>query len=274
MAGYLAELLDGRRVASSRLPRKTLDTLIDENLVFVSSRGSKKTIRVRDAEALRRFLIDNDERFRLLDIEGSSHTRSEQASMTGNCKLSVVRSCPGFPVNTAEPIECTLGSRSLTISPTGGTFLFVCDWETLRIPEDVVVVGIENMENFRLAGRQLGLFRSVLGDSRLLFASRYPQSCDLRRWLQSIPNRYVHFGDFDLAGIRIFQTEFERHLGGRASYLIPSDVEDRIRCGSAKRYNDQFCHVGNISSDNPKLQSLIDIINRHRKGYDQEGYIE
>jgi len=37
-----------------------------------------------------------------------------------------------------------------------------------------------------------------------LFVSRYPQtqSKDLLNWLQSIPNPYLHFGDFDLTGNR------------------------------------------------------------------------
>lgn len=31
---------------------------------------------------------------------------------------------------------------------------------------------------------------------------------------------------------------------------------------------------GNISSKDPGVQALIDIINKYRKGYDQEGYID
>ena len=77
-----------------------------------------------------------------------------------------------------------------------------------------------------------------------------------------------------MAGIKIFQTEFERHVGERASFMIPSDIEDRIKNGSSKRYDDQFSHSGNISSKDPGVQALIDIINKYRKGYDQEGYID
>ena len=185
-----------------------------------------------------------------------------------------VRSCPGFPVNTYEPIECELNGETFVIHPANGSFTFICDWQSFSVPEDVIVVGIENMENFRLVQRQKYLFEECLGGNKLLFVSRYPQSTDLREWLKSIPNRYVHFGDFDLAGIKIFQTEFERHVGERASFMIPSDIEDRIKNGSSKRYDDQFSHSGNISSKDPGVQALIDIINKYRKGYDQEGYID
>ena len=69
------------------------------------------------------------------------------------------------------------------------------------IPEDVMVVGIENPENFRWISRQKVFFKENLSSSSpLLFVSRYPQTQhgDLIRWLKAIPNRYVHFGDLDL----------------------------------------------------------------------------
>ena len=53
---------------------------------------------------------------------------------------------------------------------------------------------------------QREFFESEIGSQRLLFVSRYPQSTDLRSWLQNIPNRYIHFGDFDLAGIHILRS--------------------------------------------------------------------
>lgn len=272
-SNYINALLAGDKIASSRIPKAMLETLLSEGLIAVSVHGSRKSVRALDAGRLKQFLIDNDEKFRILDVEGKT-SRAEQASSTGNSKLVSVRSCPGFPVNTYEPIECELNGENFVIHPANGSFTFICDWQSFSVPEDVIVVGIENMENFRLVQRQKYLFEECLGGNKLLFVSRYPQSTDLREWLKSIPNRYVHFGDFDLAGIKIFQTEFERHVGERASFMIPSDIEDRIKNGSSKRYDDQFSHSGNISSKDPGVQALIDIINKYRKGYDQEGYID
>ena len=272
-SNYINALLAGVKIASSRIPKALHETLLSEGLITVTVHGSRKSVRALDAGRLTQLLIDNDEKFRILDVEGKT-SRAEQASSTGNSKLVSVRSCPGFPVNTYEPIECELNGETFVIHPANGSFTFICDWQSFSVPEDVIVVGIENMENFRLVQRQKYLFEECLGGNKLLFVSRYPQSTDLREWLKSIPNRYVHFGDFDLAGIKIFQTEFERHVGERASFMIPSDIEDRIKNGSSKRYDDQFSHSGNISSKDPGVQALIDIINKYRKGYDQEGYID
>ena len=117
------------------------------------------------------------------------------------------------------------------------------------------------------------LHNHALSD-KVLFVSRYPQSTDLRKWLCSIPNHYLHFGDFDLAGINIFLYEFQQYLGKeRSSYLIPDDIESRLKSGSRKRYDEQYYRFKDIKSDVCELQQLIDLIHHERKAYDQEGYI-
>ena len=219
-----------------------------------------------------------DERLGCLDkmreMQETEATRSEQASDTGNSKLVTSRSCPGFLVNSYEPITCSLNGKQLVVNPQEGTFLFITDWQSFTIPTDVTIVNIENMENFRLIRQQKALFASILAEKHLLFVSRYPQSSDLRTWLQTISNRYVHFGDFDLAGIHIFLTEFQKHLGTRASFLIPQDIEQRIKHGSAERYNDQYSKFCHLTSNIPTLQQLIDMLHKYHRCYDQEGYIE
>lgn len=210
---------------------------------------------------------------KMKELLAGKTSRAEQAFLTGNSKLVSARSCPGFPVNTYEPLLCSLNGIALTIAPPEGSFLFISDWQQFAMPHDVTVVGIENMENFRLIRRQHALFSALFPARRLLFVSRYPQSTDLRSWLQSIPNPYVHFGDFDLAGIHIFLTEFRKHLGERASYLVPPDIEARLQQGSAERYEAQYHRFRTLSSTIPSLQRLITLIHHYHRCYDQEGYI-
>jgi hypothetical protein len=272
ISASIQALISGEQVAGSKLSSKLLDELMTESLLLVVTHGSKKSYRARDVEALKRYLIDKDENYRMLEVH-CSDSRASMAAGTGNSKLMTVRSCPGFPVNSYSPITCSLSGERFVINPPEGSFVFIDDWQHFVIPEEVVVVGIENMENFRMIRKQRLLFESVLGDIPLLFVSRYPQSSDLRNWLLSIQNKYVHFGDFDLAGINIFLTEFYKKLGGRSSFLIPSDIELRLSKGSSTRYNEQYGKYHTLSCDIPNLQSLIDIINKYHRGYDQEGYI-
>ncbi len=273
ISASIQALISGEIVAGSRLGNRLLDELMAEGLLSVVTRGSRKSYRSRDVEALKRFLIDKDESYRILEVDDSD-SRASMASETGNSKLLAVRSCPGFPINSYEPIDCLLRGEPFILNPPEGSFVFIDDWLSFAIPADIVVVGIENMENFRMIRRQRRFFECEIGSDRLLFVSRYPQSTDLRRWLQSIPNRYIHFGDFDLAGIHIFLTEFYPHLGERSSYLIPSDIEVCLAGGSQRRYNDQYAKFHNLNSEITALQKLIDLINHYHRGYDQEGYIE
>lgn len=277
ISAYIQALLAGEQVAGSRLNSKLLDELLAEGLLLVISRGSRKTYRARDTEAMKRFLVDKDERFRLFEANAYD-SRALMATETGNSKLVMIRSCPGFPVNSYERVECFLGGEPFPVNPQEGSFLFVSDWKKFTIPEDVVVIGVENMENFRMIRRQRRFFEEYLHthglSDKVLFVSRYPQSTDLRRWLCTISNHYLHFGDFDLAGISIYLFEFRQYLGKeRSSYLIPDDIESRLKSGSRKRYDEQCEHFKDIKSDILELQRLIELIHKERKAYDQEGYI-
>lgn len=105
--------------------------------------------------------------------------------------------------------------------------------------------------------------------------SRYPQSQhgDLIDWLQTIPNRYVHFGDLDLAGIAIYQNEYYLYLGERSCYLVPDDYEQRIISGNAERYNSQLHQYKNMKITDCRIAMLIECIHHYHRGYDQEGFI-
>ena len=276
LTDILQQLIGGDSVAASSMRKDFAEALLSEGLLTVQTHGSRKAFRAIDAIALKNFLQINYEELRTLgDNDFDSYTtRSEQAIKTGNSKLMMVRSCPGFPVNSYEPISCLLSSQDFVINPPEGSFVFIDNWQQFAIPEGVVVVGIENMENFRMIRHQRKLFESVLGDVPLLFVSRYPQSKDLRNWLIGIPNKYVHFGDFDLAGIHIFLTEFYKYLGNRSEFLVPSDIEQRLAKGSPVRYNKQYGKYCALRTDIQYLQLLIDLINKYHRGYDQEGYID
>ena len=278
----LIALIDGESLSSSGLKGEWVEDLIRDGILVSSSRGSKRSLKAVDGESFAKAIARVDERFADLEsfrdmlMGGNSSgeaLRASQASDSGNSKLKMRRSFPGFLVNSYETIEAHLNGRSCVILPEEGSSMFVSDWERFVIPSHVIVVGIENPENFRFIRQQRHLFESCLPGKRLLFVSRYPQSTDLRKWLMGISNPYVHFGDFDLAGIKIFLSEFHRYLPERSSYLIPSDIEERLKNGSTERFQGNYYENRHLSSDILELQALIDLIMKYHKGYDQEGYI-
>ena len=123
--------------------------------------------------------------------------------------------------------------------------------------------------------KQKWLFDSLFPNKQILFVSRYPQNAlaDLREWLLRIPNHYVHFGDFDLAGIHIYLSEFYAYLGDRASFLIPGDIEMRLKEGNSELYDRQYEKFKNLNVVDVRVLPLVDLIRRYCRVYEQEGYI-
>lgn len=278
----LIALRNGESLPASALKGEWVEELIRDGILVSSSRGSRRSLKTVDRESFTKAIVRVNERFDDLEMfrgmlmeESSSGEalRASLASDSGNSKLKMRRSFPGFLVNSYEAIDAQLHGKFCVILPEEGSSVFVSDWERFVIPSDVTVVGIENPENFRFIRQQRHLFESCLPGKRLLFVSRYPQSTDLRKWLLGIGNPYVHFGDFDLAGIKIFLSEFHKYLPERSSFLIPLDIEERLKNGSTERFQGNYYENRNLSSDIPELQALIDLIMKYHKAYDQEGYI-
>ena len=278
-----AALRQGETVPFSRFPADWAKEMLLEGGVASIVRGSRKSLKVVSRAAFDVYLRSKGLQPEKLEetaavLSGAS-SRSEQVQLLGDSKAVMVRSCPGFPVNVIGPLSVRLGERKILLCPCPGSFLYISDFQAFRIPSDTVVVGVENMENFRLPELQTAVWEEIQeqygegGVPPLLLVSRYPQSRDLATWLQGIPNKYVHFGDFDLAGVHIYLTEFYARLGERAAFFVPGDIEDRLSHGSRERYDTQFERFGKMEVSDARVQRLVGLIHRHHRGYDQEGYI-
>lgn len=284
-------LEEGQYVPENRFPEDWVRDMLDGGGVTCAvsgssrssrSSGSRRALRVVSPIAFDAFLkgrgLDPAYLAETLESMHDPDSRARLVQLTGDSKVVPVRSCPGFPVNVVAPLRVLVGQRKILLCPCPGTFLYVSDFQHFRIPRETLVVGVENMENFRLPERQAQLMDQIReqhgGEPPLLLVSRYPQSRDLITWLRAIPNRYVHFGDFDLAGIHIYQSEFYQHLGPeRAFFFVPDDIEDRLSRGSADRYETQLRKFGRLAVQDARLKPLVALIHRFRKGYDQEGFI-
>ena len=290
-ARQILAMLNGEEVASSKLSPRMAGMLREEGLLLMKSNGSRCKYRMAEAmrEPCRVFLAQQfGLKCSLEEWIGdfSQGSRAELVSKVGDSKYKKVKTFRGFLIDCYTPIEATLNHRPFLLNPQEGSSVFINAPETFEIPEDVVVVGMENAENFMQIRKQKYLFdaSSVEGkdlssgvhqEKRCLFVSRYPQEnlSDLRAWLMRIPNRYIHFGDFDLAGVHIYLSEFYAQLGDRASFLIPSDIESRLADGNASLYDQQYAMFKNMKVTDARLQPLVDIIHCYGKGYEQEGYI-
>jgi hypothetical protein len=191
------------------------------------------------------------------------------SSITSDSKLRKIRSFEGFLVNCYSEIRVTFYGKQTVIKPVEGTYQFIYDFEKFIPSPDVTIVGIENPENFRYVEKQRYLYTGL----KPIFISRYPQtlSKDVIKWLHAIPNKYVHFEDFDFAGIGIYLNEYKKFLTDKASFFLPPNVEELIaEFGNKDRYDQQKINFDVKSIREIELLKLIEIIYKYRKGLDQE----
>lgn len=275
----LQRLLRGESIPYTALPKSLVEPFVGEGLLSVAHHRTRRCLIAPNADALAGALPQYNESLKDLDaavrLLTEDNSRAAQAAVSGNSKTSSKRTMPGFLVNSFNRIDCMLCGKPFAIEPITGSAVYIADWQSFLPPVSVLIIGIENTENFLRIREQKKLFDYCLQqeESGILFVSRYAFSSDLMDWLALVPNRYVHFGDFDLAGISIFLNQFKPHVGERGSFLIPSDIENRLKNGSRKRYDEQFQKYSNLTDTDPAINQLISLIHKYRSAYDQEGYI-
>ncbi len=274
-ARKLQRLGRGETLPSSQFNNALSALLLEEEVLQILPKGSRKTYYVRNQATLDDFLYN---RFNVSNLslyvetlEKEDLLRADLARQVGDTKIRPVRSFKGFCVNCYQPLQSMLNEKPFVVSPVEGSYLFISDFETFVPDPGVTVVGMENPENFRYIRQQAYLFNNITP----LFVCRYPQtqSKDLIRWLAAIPNPYLHFGDFDPAGLNVFSNEYLPYLAGKAHYFVPDDIEEWLDRGSRERYDKQSFNLSPECLELPEVQKLVGLIHKHKRGLDQEVFI-
>jgi len=275
IAKVLLRLTNGETVTASSAKSKLINELVSENILWQKGKHHK-SLQIRDKEALTTYLSNqlqiNDLENYVSALEDKNTSRSEFVKITTDSKNSKERAFKGFLVNSFSPIKAKLNGQDYIINPAIGSYIFISDFENFEIDDDVTIVGVENSRNFSLIHKQSYLFENI----NPLFISRYPQNQnkDVIKWLSLIPNSYLHFGDFDIAGIGIYINEYKKHLSNTAEFFIPENIEKELKeNGNRERYNNQKVNFKINEIEETKLLKLIDIIHNQKKGLDQEYYI-
>jgi hypothetical protein len=274
IAEKLISLRSGEKIPASKMKHDTVNEMFDNGILKKQIRGrSKSLIYLPSKQALDVFLQNHygisDLRNYIEVLKAEELTRADAVAVSSNSKLKKVRTFKGFPVNCYSPVPIKINGREVMINPTEGVFQFIYDFERFEIPPEITVVGIENPENFRRIDSQKYLFEDI----NPLFVSRYPQnrSRDLIKWIQSIPNPYLHFGDFDFAGIGIYLNEYKKYLGDRAKFFIPENIACLIsRYGNKDLYDRQKMNYNKKEITETKLLELLETIDSLKKGLEQE----
>ena len=79
---------------------------------------------------------------------------------------------------------------------------------------------------------------------------------------------------YGVRNICLYQSEFYKFLGDRAGFLIPEDIEERLKSGNAGLYDTQYLRYKNLNIIDSRLNGLVEMIHHYGRVYEQEGYIE
>lgn len=276
LAKILVQLINGESIAASSASNTIVDILVRENILLRKGKN-RKSLELINASALHLFLVNqlqiNDLSSYILALENENSTRAEFVKIATDSKASKERAFKGFLVNCFQPIISELNSQVIVLNPALGSFVFIYDYEHFAIPPHITVVGIENAKNFSQIHEQQYLFEHL----KPLFISRYPQNQnkDFIKWMSSIPNNYLHFGDFDLAGIGIYLNEYKKHLASKATFFIPENIKTILReYGNRERFDIQKLNFKIEDIHESEIRDLIELIMVEKKGLDQEYFIE
>ena len=255
--------------------KKILKTFL-ENGVLQQRKIAKRQFNIlcHDIKALEQFLSNQ---YGIKDLKAYAQidadtTRAQAVRIASNSKINKKRVFTGIWLNTYQDIQAEYKGQTISLRPTSGGVIFFTDIENLKIPAHVTIVGMENASNFKDVHLQRELFPP---NQKYLFTYRDTTKWNsLKSWLTSIPNSYLHFGDFDLAGMAIYQDEFRALLKDRAQLFIPVNLkQDLIQKGGRDLYDKQFHKYRNLIGTTPEAQFVIDLVHENQKCLEQEFYI-
>ncbi|MBC7687012.1 MAG: hypothetical protein H7211_02415 [Aquabacterium sp.] len=277
IAKKLQHLLQpGTSIASSAMQHAVVTKMLEDGLLQKQQTGNTKALLfIHNKQNVAAYLsnhfgISNLQEY-IAIIEGEEQSRAANVAISGNSKLQAVRTFKGFLVNSYDAVNAELHGNPMIIHPLPGSFTFIYDYDSFVPDPAVTIVGIENPENFRQVEKQRYLFTHI----QPLFVSRYPQNNDLVKWLTAIPNKYLHFGDLDFAGISIYQNEYKKHLGERATFFLPENMDLSLqKFGNRDLFNRQYNATEDYTLSREKnVQEAFRLLLKYKKALEQELFI-
>lgn len=271
-ARCLLRLQNGEQLNSSEINSiSLLNRFCDDGIIQKQPMGNRRVGYIcPNSLALKNYLkIQNDilslENY-ILEFEGSMSDGESSLNASKSTKTFRTKSLQGFFI---KAFNSTLIVSGETIPPTPeGIELFVHQPEKLQISGTALVVGIENPECF-LKFEQLAY---LFPQKEIIVIMRYLSNSP-NRWLQSIVNPYIHFGDFDPAGLNIYIREYRDRLPThRCRFFTPDKIDELIeRYGSTSLYDRQIHLLMNIDLNlYPEIKYIFEVMQKYRKGLEQE----
>ena len=269
-------LLRDKYVAKSIFTsNKLLEEFIGCNCVYIS--GKPQQIYLNDEEAL--FGVIKSNGYKVNSIEDLDYfieekepkSRDEIADNYSHTKRVESKSFNGLMISVFDKLEVIYNEKKQYFYPLEGSGLFVHYTSKLQLDDDVIVVGVENPQVVWYINKYKHLFNK---EKKYLFLciSEYKTTYQYK-WLESFCGEYIHFGDFDLAGINIYLNAIVPKLkkAKSHSFLIPDNIYEIIKEKNYMvDYSNQTRYLNITSKKDKDLQKLIEFIKNNKITIEQE----
>jgi hypothetical protein len=267
-------LIEKKSITERKFKNQEIVSLLKLNASVKSSRrGSIKYIELNKEENIFLFLQNYNYNISSLeqidayieDMFSKNVPRDIIQKYNNNTKAKISKSLHGLYVSSLEKLDIILNSENISILPNDGLGYFFFASQKVELFEDTVVVGVENYQVVWFAKRYANFFKQ----ENVLFVVTTPYMLE---WISDLENEYIHFGDFDLAGVNIYLNKVVPRLlkSKKYSMFIPSNIEELIeKHGNTQLYESQKQYK-DLHSKSDEVNDLIKIINKFKKGFEQE----
>lgn len=190
-------------------------------------------------------------------------SRDEIVKHKKTTKDSVSNSFYGLHIAVLKDTQIYQGKELITLKPNISGSYFLFHKLDIKIPDDTVVVGVENPQVLWLIHKYSYLFEDF--EKAVFILTNDISSGYFYTWISKISNKYIHFGDFDFAGLSIYYDKIKPKLKTKETYfLVPDEIFDLIKYhGSKATYDKQLIYnVDRLKSriDDEKVLKLMDFI--------------
>jgi hypothetical protein len=270
-------LLEDKYIAKNLFSsKKLLEEFIGCNCVYVS--GKPALIYLNDAEALFGIVKSNgynvnciEDLDYFIEEKNEPKSRDEIADNYSHTKRVESKSFNGLMISVFDKLEVNYNDKKQYFYALDGSGLFLHYTSKLQLDDDVIVVGVENPQVLWYINNYKHLFEN---DKKYLFLciSEYKTTYQYK-WLESFSGEYIHFGDFDLAGINIYLNTIVPKLkkAKSHSFLIPDNIYEIIKKKNYMLdYSNQTKYLNITSKEDKNLQKLIEFIKSHKITIEQE----
>lgn len=247
--------LNGSVIDGKKTPKVRYITLVKEENVFLVLKNNNYFIESKEE-------IDTY----INEIFDNTPSRDTIQKWHNSSKAKDSQSLKGLYVSSLSEVDIKLNDELVTIIPSNGLGYFLFHTEKIEIFEDTIIVGIENYQVIWFAKK----YKEFFENENILFVVR---NTFMLEWIKSLNNEYIHFGDYDLAGIKIYLNEILPRLkrSKKHSMFIPKNIECMIeKHGDHELYEKQKQYEDLHSSDE-EINGLIKTIRTYKKSLEQEG---